>query len=240
MILEGINSYSIRKIYEDEQVKEEDFQGNTQVKKKNGRGEQAAQGEEEEEVDIQELLKNVDTKINFSTAEDLKNASMHHFKLKTREVVEVYRFEGVEAVNSLQHALLNFIMERSQLCDVKSKTQGPQIQIIAPKLFINSTYKECNLTNKGSVEARNQAAVKNGAQAEKQEKFGVRYEGVIFPQAVTRICQLFQTVSKTRKEATRFDLLLKSDENSLPFSHLSIMKQIVLNRDSKDFKVLLE
>ena len=38
---------------------------------------------------------------------------MHHFKLKTREVVEVYRFEGVEAVNSIHNVLMNFVMERA-------------------------------------------------------------------------------------------------------------------------------
>ena len=38
---------------------------------------------------------------------------MHHFKLKTREVVEVFRFEGIEAVNSIHNALMNFIMERA-------------------------------------------------------------------------------------------------------------------------------
>ena len=105
--------------------------------------------DDEEEVDIQELLKNVEKKVNFASAENLKKSSMHHFKLKTRDVVEVYCFEGIEAVNSIQYVLMNYIMERSW--SVSNKVQGTQIQIIAPKLFINSTYKECNLTSKGSV-----------------------------------------------------------------------------------------
>ncbi len=59
---------------------------------------------------------------------------MHHFKLKTRDVVEVYRCEGIEAVNSLRDVLTNYVTEL--IANRKAKNQGPQIQIIAPKLFL--------------------------------------------------------------------------------------------------------
>ncbi len=80
----------------------------TSVKREGGAD---GENQEEEDMDIQELLKNVDKKINFSTYEELKKSSMHHFKLKTRDVVEVYRFEGIEAVNSLQYVLTNYVSD---------------------------------------------------------------------------------------------------------------------------------
>ena len=109
---------------------------------------------------------------------------MHHFKLKTREVVEVYRFEGVEAVNSIQNVLMNFIMERACTSDTKKSQQGGQIQIIAPKLFMNSTYKQCNLTDKGTIQNR---LTRQNSEVAKMDKFGVRFEGVIFPLAISMI-----------------------------------------------------
>jgi hypothetical protein len=36
---------------------------------------------------------------------------MHHFKLKTREVVEVYRWQGIEAVNSLRDVMTNYVSQ---------------------------------------------------------------------------------------------------------------------------------
>ena len=140
MIVGTNKFYTIRKIYEDEQLKLEDFQGNT-----NPEAEQ-----DEEHVDIQELLQNVERPVNFNSERNLKNTSMHHFKLKTREVVEVFRFEGVEAVNSIQNALMNFIMERAGANEAKKS--GVHNQIVAPKLFMNSTFKQCNLITNGVIQ----------------------------------------------------------------------------------------
>jgi len=82
---------------------------------------------------------------------------------------------------------------------------------------------ECNLTNKGSVEARN-TGNKYEAAAAKSDKVGLRYEGIIFPQAISSIGGLCRDVISSGKDASRFDLTMKSDENSLPFSHDSNMK----------------
>ena len=79
-------------------MKTEDFQGSGQAKK----GDRPDKIEEEDEDDvIDELMKDVGKKISLNTEENLKQTSMHHFKLKTRDVVEVYRFEGIEAVNAI-------------------------------------------------------------------------------------------------------------------------------------------
>ena len=115
------------------------------------------------------------------------------------------------------------------------------MQIIAPKLFLYSRYEECNLTNKGTVEARN-TGNKYEAASGKSDKLGLRYEGVIFPQAISQIGGLCRDVIASGADATRFDLTMKSDENSLPFSHNSNMKQIIVSKEYKDqeYRVLLE
>lgn len=63
----GLISYTIRKIFEDEQVTADDFQGRS----KNNND--LILNQEDENVDIQELLRNVDqNKIRIQTQEQLK------------------------------------------------------------------------------------------------------------------------------------------------------------------------
>ena len=98
------------------------------------------------------------------------------------------------------------------------------MQIIAPKLFLFSRYMECNLTNKGAVQARTQSG-KYETTTGKQEKLGLRYEGIIFPQAISQISSLCRHVTESdNSEAQRFDITMKADENSHPFSHTLNMK----------------
>jgi len=99
----GLNNFSIKRVYEDEQVAIEDFQGKNKV-----HDELLATADD---VDIQELLRNVNPaeKVKLATHDNLMQSSMHHFKLRTREVVEVYHFEGIEAVNSLRDVMTNYV-----------------------------------------------------------------------------------------------------------------------------------
>ena len=72
------------------------------------------------------------------------------------------------------------------------------------------------------------------------DKFGVRFEGVIFPLAISMISDYIRELFKEKENMKRADILLKSEEASLSLNHLSILKQVILNSDSKDFKILLE
>ena len=123
---------------------------------------------------------------------------MHHFKLKTREVVEVYRWQGIEAVNSLRDVMTNYVSQLIQ--KRKQMNQDLLMQIIAPKLFLYSRYMECNLTNKGTVEMRN-TGNKYEAASGKSNKLGLRYEGIIFPQAISQIGALCRDVISSGADA---------------------------------------
>ena len=49
---------------------------------------------------------------------------------------------------------------------------------------MNSTYKQCNLTDKGTIQNR---LTRQNSEVAKMDKFGVRFEGVIFPLAISMI-----------------------------------------------------
>ena len=102
---------------------------------------------------------------------------------------------------------------------------------------MNSTYKQCNLTDKGSIQSR---SAKSNTEIIKVDKFGVRFEGVIFPLAITMISEYIRELFKLKTNVNRADILLKSEEASQSLNHLSILKQVILNSDSKDYKILLE
>jgi len=123
---------------------------------------------------------------------------MHHFKMKTREVVEVYHFEGIEAVNSLRDVMTNYVSQLIQ--KRKDMNQDLLMQIIAPKLFLYSRYEECNLIHNGTVETRN-TGNKYDATTGKSDKVGLRYEGIIFPQAVSQIAALSRDVISSGVDA---------------------------------------
>ena len=48
----------------------------------------------DEHLDLEDLMDEMQTGINFVDKDNLKLGSMHHFKLKPRDVVQVFRFSG--------------------------------------------------------------------------------------------------------------------------------------------------
>jgi len=98
-------------------------------------------------------------------------------------------------------------------------------------------YKECNMTYKGVVETRNKAGraddpaetVKTG------EYLNLKFNGIIFPQPIRRICSLSKAVLRQNSCAESVSISLTSDPNSHPFnSHRQMVGQILLNRDDDE------
>ena len=111
-----------------------------------------ADGEDSERLDLDDLMEEMVEPINLAENENLKLASMHHFTLKPRDVVQVYRFSGRQSCHALYMKLLNYV---SLMNDKRKSTkEGPQTEIIAPKPFANCLVKKCNMTYKGVVETR--------------------------------------------------------------------------------------
>ena len=62
--------------------------------------------------------------INLAEKDSHKLSSMHHFKLKPREVVQVFRFSGRQSCHSLYMLLLNYVSSMND--KRKSTKEGPQ------------------------------------------------------------------------------------------------------------------
>ena len=129
--------------------------------------------------------------INLAESENLKLSSMHHFNLKPREVVQVYRFSGRQSCHALYMKLLNYISTMNEKRN-RSK-EGPQTEIIAPKPFANCLVKKCNMTYKGIVETRARASG-NSEEASVSRRYDLKFNGIIFPQPINRICELSRAV----------------------------------------------
>ena len=54
------------------------------------------------------------------------------------------------------------------------------------------------------------------------------------------IGEYIRELFKEKKNIKRVDMLLKSEEASQSLNHLSVLKQVILNSDSKDYRILLE
>ena len=128
----------------------------------------------------------------------------------------------------------------------KRTKEGPQTQIIAPKPFMDCLYKECTMTYKGIVETR--TAGRGSGQQQKTEHFDVKFNGIIFPQPIRRICNLSRTIlnnTNNHELVESLSVTLKSDTNSHPFSHKQILKQIVMerprnNEDNAQFQIRID
>ena len=71
--------------------------------------------------------------------------------------------------------------------------EGPQTEIIAPKPFANCLVKKCNMTYKGIVETRARASG-NSEEASVSRRYDLKFNGIIFPQPINRICELSRAV----------------------------------------------
>lgn len=100
-----------------------------------------------------------------------------HFTLQRRESIQVMRFETSQSVHALFNMLLNFCAHIKK--DHSSQTP---VSIIAPKPFLNCFHKECDLTSNGKVAT--------------EQKLTLRFNGLIFPQQLSRVCQRIQAISK--------------------------------------------
>jgi len=82
----------------------------------------------------------------------------------------------------------------------RSPKDGPQTQIIAPRPFLDCLYKECMLTYKGIVETRGKSG-RSGEASKTSEYFNLKFNGIIFPQPIRRICDLSRAVLKSPANA---------------------------------------
>ena len=101
-------------------------------------------------------------------------------------------------------------------------------------------YKECTMTYKGVVETRAKANSTNPLNV--SEHFDLKFNGIIFPQPIRRICNLSRAILNHPKNSGHIDTIsvnLKSDENSHAFSHKQILRQVVLSRE-ETYKVKIE
>jgi len=116
----------------------------------------------------------------------------------------------------------------------KTSKEGSQTQIIAPRPFMDCLYKECNMTYKGVVETRTKLGKTTETSEKSAEYFSLKFNGIIFPQPIGRICNLSKAILKHPKNEKYVDSVnvsLTSDTNSHPFSHKQLVKQIVVTRD---------
>ena len=135
--------------------------------------------------------------LNLIESDNLKLSSMHHFNLKPREVVQVYKFYGRQNCHALYIKLLNYISLMNE--KRKRSKEGPQTEIIAPKPFANCIVKKCNMTYKGVVETRaaKPLAVNTDDSiscAGVSRRYDLKFNGIIFPQPINRICDLSRAV----------------------------------------------
>ena len=87
------------------------------------------------------------------------------------------------------------------------------------------------MTYKGVVETKNRQSNANKASSG-SEYFNLRFNGIIFPQPVSRICSLGRAVLKqSHQVAESISVTLTSDSNSHPFSHKQVLGQIIVGRD---------
>ena len=61
--------------------------------------------------------------INIAEKQNLKLSSMHHFSLKQRDVVQVYRFTGRQQCHQLYMLLLNYMNTMNE--KRKTSREGP-------------------------------------------------------------------------------------------------------------------
>lgn len=129
------------------------------------------------------------------------------------------RFAGRQSCHSLYMLLLNYV---SQMNDKRKSTkEGPQTQIIAPRPFMDCIYKECTMTYKGVVETRAKATAADAAPITSSH-LDLKFNGIIFPQPIRRICNMAKAVLSYPKNKDLVDSIqigLKSDDNSHAFSH---------------------
>lgn len=50
--------------------------------------------DDEDHLDIEDLMEDMVEPINLERGDNLKQSSMHHFKLQRRDVVQVFKFSG--------------------------------------------------------------------------------------------------------------------------------------------------
>ena len=122
------NCYTVQNIYEDDDElnKAESDLISGKTKKTPNQSEvqtEYADGEDSEHLDLDDLMEEMNEPINLAEADNLKLSSMHHFKLKPRDVVQVYRFSGRQSCHALYMKLLNYV---SLMNDKRKSTkEGP-------------------------------------------------------------------------------------------------------------------
>ena len=83
----------------------------------------------------------------------------------------------------------------------RDANNAPQTQIIAPKPFLDCLYKECTMTYKGVVETRTAGKTTLGGSNRMQENgaktseyFNLKFNGIIFPMPIKRICNFSKAI----------------------------------------------
>ena len=179
--------------------------------------------------------------INLEEKDNLKLSSMHHFKLNRREVVQVLRFTGRQNCHQLYLLLLNYISQMNE--KRKTTKEGPQTQIIAPRPFMDCIYKECTMTYKGIVETRPRASATTSQIDAATSHLNMKFNGIIFPQPIRRICNMARAVLSYPKNSGVVDQItlgLKADDNSHAFSYKQQVKQVLLSAGDDSYKVRIE
>jgi hypothetical protein len=97
----GNAQHSIRNVYEDE---------TEAAVKKNGDGDQENEdGDDANNMSIEDLLENLDERINFDPDEDARRDKAQHFTLQRREVIQILQFEKNFNVHAVYCVLQNFV-----------------------------------------------------------------------------------------------------------------------------------
>ena len=130
------NVYTVHKIYEDDNednaaesrkvqstmAKRDHTEKTTSV---GGVGENNFENEDgsDEHLDLDDLMEEMHEPLNLAESENLKLSSMHHFNLKPRDVVSVYKFSGRQSCHVLYTKLLNYVSMMNE--KRKRSKEGP-------------------------------------------------------------------------------------------------------------------
>eukprot|EP00353_Schmidingerella_taraikaensis_P001023 CAMPEP_0185597500 /NCGR_PEP_ID=MMETSP0434-20130131/81407_1 /TAXON_ID=626734 ORGANISM="Favella taraikaensis, Strain Fe Narragansett Bay" /NCGR_SAMPLE_ID=MMETSP0434 /ASSEMBLY_ACC=CAM_ASM_000379 /LENGTH=109 /DNA_ID=CAMNT_0028226241 /DNA_START=1007 /DNA_END=1336 /DNA_ORIENTATION=+ len=82
--------------------------------------------ESDDPLDLEDLMDEMQDTINLAEEQNLKLSSMHHFSLKPRDVVQVFRFSGRQPTHQLYMMLLNYINTTNEKRKTSSTRDGPQ------------------------------------------------------------------------------------------------------------------
>jgi len=110
------------------------------------------------------------------------------------------------------------------------------VSILAPKPFINCLYKECNLTFNGKISSETSRAATRD-----QEKYTLRFNGVVFPHQFRKVCQRIQAVGQTQNEhLIKVAVIAETEQRSEPFSYKGVIRKVNLDDNFRQYRIIID